>query len=81
MPMPTTTELRDIHAALVKQLPNLATRWWGRVQRAVEDYDEDSLRLLFAEAQNRLEYDQQRQGMAIIRSILRLLGINPDNIL
>lgn len=77
------SELSDIKTALINQLPELAESWWRRVRKelAKDEPSETVLKLLMAEAQNRIDHASQKVGKAILRTLIRLVGLNPDDVL
>lgn len=72
---PTRNELADMRAALVDQLPELAPTWWRRVKAARTAGSVTRLRLLFAEAESRLDHKRRKQGAAVLRILSQLLGL------
>ena len=63
-PGPTIGDLRQLHNALVTQLPELSANWWRRVRQASREQAVDRLKLLQAEAHNRLDHEERRRRVA-----------------
>ncbi|MGE0433134.1 MAG: hypothetical protein AB7K09_15645 [Planctomycetota bacterium] len=72
---PTRAEFADMQAVLVKQLPDVAPDWWKRVAAARRKGNVTVLRMLFSEAENRLDHKRAKDGKAVLRILSRLLGL------
>ena len=73
-PAPSAADFRQLHQALVSQLPDLSDNWWRRVREATKRRSDDELKLLRAEAEHRLQHEDRRRQKAVLEVIFRMLG-------